>query len=182
MFIAIIEQQSTSHHDNHSSGVRRLLTTTTTTVVNRITEETEEQLHTNRLKRWWRHSQRTWRTQRVIRCHRATWTHAPRTRSKPTCTTPLTCTRLSSAAWKVRIPLSTSFLSSHHRLFIYTDDSYFYLSPDRLRRPLIFYFVHTASLYVNKLMLAGLINVSTSFSSLFSSLLLILIRAIASLF
>eukprot|EP01102_Stenamoeba_stenopodia_P020463 TRINITY_DN796_c0_g3_i1.p1 TRINITY_DN796_c0_g3~~TRINITY_DN796_c0_g3_i1.p1 ORF type:complete len:777 (-),score=193.25 TRINITY_DN796_c0_g3_i1:220-2550(-) len=44
------------------------------------------------------------------------------------------------------------------------DDSYFYLSPDRLRRPLIFYFVHTASLYVNKLMLAGLITKRINFN------------------
>lgn len=32
--------------------------------------------------------------------------------------------------------------------------------PDRLRLPLVFYYGHTASVYINKLMLAGLISVS----------------------
>ena len=35
-----------------------------------------------------------------------------------------------------------------------------YKCPDRLRLPLIFYMGHTATLYVNKLLLAGLITVS----------------------
>ena len=39
------------------------------------------------------------------------------------------------------------------------DEKYFFLCPDRLRLPLIFYFGHTATLYVNKLLLAGLIKV-----------------------
>ena len=34
-----------------------------------------------------------------------------------------------------------------------------YKSPDRLRLPLIFYLAHTASVYINKLLLAGLIRV-----------------------
>lgn len=38
------------------------------------------------------------------------------------------------------------------------DDSVFYKCPDRLRLPLIFYYGHTAAVYTNKLMLAGLIN------------------------
>lgn len=33
-----------------------------------------------------------------------------------------------------------------------------YKSPDRLRLPLIFYVAHTASVYINKLLLAGLIK------------------------
>jgi hypothetical protein len=36
------------------------------------------------------------------------------------------------------------------------NDSVFYMMPDRLRRPLIFYFGHPAALYVNKLQVAGL--------------------------
>mmetsp|Transcript_3361 Transcript_3361/g.10555 ORF Transcript_3361/g.10555 Transcript_3361/m.10555 type:complete len:893 (-) Transcript_3361:53-2731(-) len=36
------------------------------------------------------------------------------------------------------------------------DDSVFYSTPDTLRRPLIFYFGHTAAVYINKLVLAGL--------------------------
>jgi hypothetical protein len=41
------------------------------------------------------------------------------------------------------------------------DDSVFYACPDRLRLPLIFYYGHTASVYVNKLVLSGLIRVSS---------------------
>ena len=36
----------------------------------------------------------------------------------------------------------------------------FYKPPDRLRLPLIFYYAHTAGVYINKLMLAGLVEVS----------------------
>ena len=41
----------------------------------------------------------------------------------------------------------------------YADENYFYKCPDRLRLPLIFYLAHTASFYVNKMILAGLIDV-----------------------
>lgn len=41
------------------------------------------------------------------------------------------------------------------------DDSVFYKCPDRLRLPLIFYFGHTAAVYVNKLILAQLVQVKT---------------------
>lgn len=36
------------------------------------------------------------------------------------------------------------------------DDSVFYMIPDKLRRPLIFYFGHTAALYANKFNFVGL--------------------------
>ncbi|XP_063962485.1 uncharacterized protein LOC135155919 [Lytechinus pictus] len=39
----------------------------------------------------------------------------------------------------------------------------FYRAPDRLRLPLIFYFAHTATVYINKLMLAGLIEERVNF-------------------
>ena len=39
-------------------------------------------------------------------------------------------------------------------------EEHFYKSPDRLRLPLIFYLAHTATLHVNKMMLAGLITVN----------------------
>ena len=39
------------------------------------------------------------------------------------------------------------------------DEKYMYKCPDRLRLPLIFYLAHPATLYVNKLLLAGLISV-----------------------
>lgn len=39
-----------------------------------------------------------------------------------------------------------------------TDGSVFYKCPDRLRLPLIFYYAHTAVVYVNKLILAGLLK------------------------
>ncbi|XP_062622318.1 uncharacterized protein LOC134283831 [Saccostrea cucullata] len=51
------------------------------------------------------------------------------------------------------------------------DDSVFYKCPDRLRLPLIFYFCHTAVVYVNKLMLAGLITerVNLEFETMFET-------------
>ena len=39
------------------------------------------------------------------------------------------------------------------------DEESLYKCPDRLRLPLIFYLAHPASVYVNKLMLAGLLKV-----------------------
>ncbi len=38
------------------------------------------------------------------------------------------------------------------------DDSVFYAIPDKLRRPLIFYFAHPAAVYANKMHLAGLMG------------------------
>jgi hypothetical protein len=40
------------------------------------------------------------------------------------------------------------------------DDSAFYAKPDKLRRPLIFYFAHPAAVYANKMHLAGLMGES----------------------
>ncbi|KAL5473548.1 hypothetical protein EMCRGX_G028041 [Ephydatia muelleri] len=40
------------------------------------------------------------------------------------------------------------------------DEQDFYKCPDRLRLPLIFYIGHTATLYINKLSLAGLVRAS----------------------
>lgn len=44
--------------------------------------------------------------------------------------------------------------------FISVDQDAFFKCPDRLRLPLIFYYGHTAAVYVNKLILAGLLQVS----------------------
>ncbi|GCC38570.1 hypothetical protein chiPu_0017085 [Chiloscyllium punctatum] len=51
------------------------------------------------------------------------------------------------------------------------DESSFYLCPDRLRLPLIFYFCHPPVLYINKLLLTGLIKeqVNPSFEALFET-------------
>ncbi|XP_067679037.1 uncharacterized protein [Haliotis asinina] len=51
------------------------------------------------------------------------------------------------------------------------DESAFYKCPDRLRLPLIFYFAHTASVYVNKLLLAGFIKdrVNVEFETMFET-------------
>ncbi|XP_074653957.1 uncharacterized protein LOC141908054 [Tubulanus polymorphus] len=51
------------------------------------------------------------------------------------------------------------------------DESVYYKMPDRLRLPLIFYFGHTASVYINKLMLAGMIKerVNLGFETLFET-------------
>eukprot|EP01116_Phalansterium_solitarium_P011028 TRINITY_DN2663_c0_g1_i2.p1 TRINITY_DN2663_c0_g1~~TRINITY_DN2663_c0_g1_i2.p1 ORF type:complete len:756 (-),score=182.84 TRINITY_DN2663_c0_g1_i2:466-2733(-) len=49
------------------------------------------------------------------------------------------------------------------------DDDTFYLAPDKLRRPLIFYLGHTACLFVNKLVAANLMDrVNPHFESLFA--------------
>jgi len=49
-------------------------------------------------------------------------------------------------------------------------DEAFYLRPEPLRHPLIFYFGHTASFFVNKLILAGIITerVNANFESMFA--------------
>lgn len=51
------------------------------------------------------------------------------------------------------------------------DESVFYTCPDRLRLPLIFYYCHTAVVYVNKLMLAGLMKerINFEFEKLFET-------------
>nr|KAG5714088.1 hypothetical protein BaRGS_020416 [Batillaria attramentaria] len=51
------------------------------------------------------------------------------------------------------------------------DPSSIYKCPDRLRLPLVFYYAHTAVVYVNKLMLAGLLKerVNVSFEALFET-------------
>ena len=43
---------------------------------------------------------------------------------------------------------------------VLADESVFYKCPDRLRLPLIFYYGHTACVYVNKMILADLIQVN----------------------
>jgi hypothetical protein len=43
--------------------------------------------------------------------------------------------------------------------FIVSDDTVFYKYPDVLRLPLIFYYGHTAAVYINKLILGGLLQV-----------------------
>ena len=40
------------------------------------------------------------------------------------------------------------------------DPKYLYTCPDRLRLPLVFYVAHPSSVYVNKLLLGGVIDVS----------------------
>lgn len=51
------------------------------------------------------------------------------------------------------------------------DEAYFYKCPDRLRLPLVFYFAHTAVVYVNKLMLSGLIHerINLDFETMFET-------------
>ncbi|XP_078576004.1 uncharacterized protein LOC144861828 isoform X2 [Branchiostoma floridae x Branchiostoma japonicum] len=51
------------------------------------------------------------------------------------------------------------------------DEDAFYKCPDRLRLPLIFYYAHTATVYVNKLMLAGLMTerVNLDFETMFET-------------
>jgi hypothetical protein len=50
------------------------------------------------------------------------------------------------------------------------DKKYLYEQPNKLRHPLIFYFGHTASFYINKLILANIIKhrVNPLFESIFA--------------
>jgi len=50
------------------------------------------------------------------------------------------------------------------------DENSFYIKPDSLRHPLIFYLGHTAVFYINKLNLAGLIEtrINPSYEHLFA--------------
>ena len=52
---------------------------------------------------------------------------------------------------------------------IKTDETY-YLAPDPLRNPLIFYLGHTAAFYINKMQLVGLLDkgMNTHFDELFA--------------
>ena len=57
----------------------------------------------------------------------------------------------------------TWYNTSWHTLSLvvcFSDEKHMVKCPDRLRLPLLFYFGHTATLYVNKMVLAGLIKVS----------------------
>jgi DinB superfamily len=49
-------------------------------------------------------------------------------------------------------------------------DQTFYLRPDRLRHPLIFYFGHTATFFINKLIIARIIDtrINPGFESMFA--------------
>lgn len=60
----------------------------------------------------------------------------------------------------------------YERLFeTISDENGFYLKPDALRHPLIFYYGHTAVFFINKLYLAGLVN--TRINEAFESMLAI---------
>ena len=58
--------------------------------------------------------------------------------------------------------LVQNWLGFYYRvlLFLFLDEENFYKCPDRLRLPLIFYYCHPAVVFVNKLKLAGLIQVN----------------------
>jgi len=53
---------------------------------------------------------------------------------------------------------------------IFTDDKVFYEQPEKLRHPLIFYFGHTATFYINKLILGGFLQerINPHFESVFA--------------
>ncbi len=53
---------------------------------------------------------------------------------------------------------------------IFKDDSVFYEQPEKLRHPLIFYFGHTATFYINKLILGGFLKerINPSYESIFA--------------
>ncbi len=44
------------------------------------------------------------------------------------------------------------------------EESSYYLCPDRLRLPLIFYYAHTAAVFMNKLVLSDIIKVKYIFT------------------
>lgn len=53
---------------------------------------------------------------------------------------------------------------------IFSDDKVFYEQPEKLRHPLIFYFGHTATFYINKLILGGFLQdrLNPSYESIFA--------------
>lgn len=51
------------------------------------------------------------------------------------------------------------FLAAMDSLWFTADANSIYKCPDRLRLPLVFYYAHTAVVYMNKLLLAGLTKV-----------------------
>jgi hypothetical protein len=59
----------------------------------------------------------------------------------------------------------------HEKLYeVLKDDGDFYLRPEPLRHPLIFYFGHTASFFINKLVISKIIDqrVNPRFESIFA--------------
>jgi len=73
-----------------------------------------------------------------------------------------------------RAEIKEYFLKTY-RLFeelftIFKDDAIFYEQPEKLRHPLIFYFGHTATFYINKLILGGFLKerINPSFESIFA--------------
>lgn len=71
---------------------------------------------------------------------------------------------------RIRRYFHKSFSIDEKLYEILADDSCFYLRPDPLRHPLIFYFGHTAVFYINKLNIAGIITerVNPRFESMFA--------------
>jgi len=73
-----------------------------------------------------------------------------------------------------RMEVKTYFLDSfdtYESLFsCLSSDEAFYQRPERLRHPLIFYFGHTATFFINKLILSKAINerINPRFESLFA--------------
>lgn len=77
-----------------------------------------------------------------------------------------------AAAWRAQLKayFNTTF-STYERLFdIIRDDQAYYLRPEPLRHPLIFYFAHTATFFINKLLLARIVSerINPNFESLFA--------------
>jgi len=71
---------------------------------------------------------------------------------------------------EIRQYLKKTFLLEHQLYEVLKSEEAFYLRPETLRHPLIFYYGHTASFFINKLTLAALINtrVNPRFESIFA--------------
>jgi hypothetical protein len=59
---------------------------------------------------------------------------------------------------RIRDYFHKSFTIDEKLYEILSDSGAFYLRPDPLRHPLIFYFGHTAVFYINKLNIAGIVR------------------------
>uniref|UniRef100_A0A0B7B1Y1 Sulfatase-modifying factor enzyme domain-containing protein n=1 Tax=Arion vulgaris TaxID=1028688 RepID=A0A0B7B1Y1_9EUPU len=84
----------------------------------------------------------------------------------------MTPTDLSSCTKQDIIDYFNNSYDLNESLFLgLKDESVFYKCPDRLRLPLVFYYGHTAVVYVNKLILAGLIKnrVNLEFETMFET-------------
>ncbi|MEA2028441.1 MAG: DinB family protein [Campylobacterota bacterium] len=86
---------------------------------------------------------------------------------KPTSLLPVT---LNASKEEIRSYFHNSYNLFESLFTIFSDDSVFYRKSEPTRHPMIFYFGHTATFYINKLMLGGVVKerINPEYESLFA--------------